>query len=281
MERTGQLAEVRSSRGIVEGLMASWDELVGSPGFKVHSTGTGAREGRSRTEAQTVLIMAYATHVHETARLLIDCLPDRLTVAHAPLIRSMFETTMTLAWVDEVDDGAEALLTEETRQRRNLARGLREIGDAENAARIRHQEDQELDTSSLAQGRHFEQLAKDVGLENAYTTYRVLSSLAHPSIQVADSYLDSEDGDQLFLRSRGRALSHGAKDGWGHLIAMCLVWSGYAANYLDPDRTRRSELRRVARELGVSAELPIRLEAIQRVERQRREARRRASGVRQ
>ncbi|WP_434177122.1 DUF5677 domain-containing protein [Brachybacterium conglomeratum] len=225
--------------------------------------------------------MAYATHVPETARLIIEYLPDRLTVAHAPLIRSIFEKTMTLAWVDEVDDGAEALMTEEARQRRNLARCLMEIGDAENAAMIRHQEDQELDTSSLAQGRYFEQLTKDIGLENAYTTYRVLSSLAHPSIQVADSYLDSEDGDQLFLRSRGRALSHGAKDGWGYLIAMCLVWSGYVANYLDPNRTRRSELRRVARELGVLAELPIRLEAIQRVERQRREARRRASGVSQ
>lgn len=274
MERRVQLAEARSSRDIVEGLIASWDELVGSPGFKAHSTGTGARDGRSRTEAQTILIMAYATHVHETARLLIDYLPDRLTVAHAPLIRSMFETTMTLAWVDEVDDSAQALMTEEARQRRNLARNLRELGDAENAAKIRHQEDQELDTSSLAQARYFEQLAKDVGLEGAYTTYRVLSGLAHPSIQVADSYLDAEDGDQLFLRSHARPLSHGTKDGWGHLIAMCLVWSGYVANYLDPHRTRRSELRRVARELGVSAELPVRLEAIQRVERQRREARR-------
>lgn len=267
-----EIVSARSSREMVEGLVANWDQVVTTDGYMVTTRGTGARAGRARTEAQTVLITAYATHVHETAKLLLPYLPDRLTVAHAPLLRSIFETTLTLVWVDEVDDGADALMSEEGRQRRNIAKNLEDLGRADWATEIPHQE-AVMESTSIPQGRHFEQLAKDIAFAEAYVTYRALSSLSHPSIQVADAYVGNRDDGSVFLRAQGKAMSHGESDGWGHVIASCLVWSGYVANYLDPARTRRSELRRIAKELGVPAELPVRAEAIERVARQRRESR--------
>lgn len=93
-------------------------------------------------------------------------------------------------------------------------------------------------------------------------------------MQVADSYVGQDGDGKIFLRARARPMSHGAEDGWGRLVAMCLVWSGYAVNYLDPGRLRRSELRRIASELEISPELPILPDAILRANRPRRESRR-------
>ena len=49
---------------------------------------------------------------------------------------------------------------------------------------------------------------------------------------------------------------------WSALVAYCLVWSGMVANYYDETRSRRNQLRRIARELGIKAELPVNAEAI-------------------
>lgn len=51
---------------------------------------------------------------------------------------------------------------------------------------------------------------------------------------------------------------------WAHLIACCLVWSGRVVDYLDPVRTRRNDLRRAARNLGIKPELPVHYQAHQR-----------------
>jgi len=58
-----------------------------------------------------------------------------------------------------------------------------------------------------------------------------------------------------------------------YLLAVSLVWAGTARNHLDNSRARRSELRAVAKDLGIKAELRLSDEAVLREQRLARERR--------
>lgn len=236
-------------------LLAGWDQFVST--VKLTGRGTGARKGRDRTQAQTAVVLALVTHVHETARLLRQWMPDGLTVLQAPLVRGLYETTLTAIWCDEVDDAHTAMMNAEGRFRVNLAETLRS-GESTRAAadRVAYQDWEKLATTSNAEAQRFIDLASRVALDNAYGYYRMLSHLSHPSITLAEEYIDS-DGDSVIFKAHPDPL--GSSRGWSYLIAYCLIWSGMVANYYDEGRTRRNAIRAVARRLEVAAELPVHL----------------------
>lgn len=249
-------------------LLSGWDTFVSD--VLISPEGTGARAGRHRTEAQMCIVMGLVTHVHETARVLRPFMPEGLTIVHMPLVRSIYESTLTAVWCDEVADGAEAIMKEDGRQRRALQQALAGIDSLQSSAPIPYQEWADVETPSADQARRFEKMAGEVDLDGAYAYYRVLSSLSHVSIMTIDEYVEDVD------RAGAKSIEFIARpepvggSSWSYLVAYCLIWAGTVANYYDKTRMRRNELRRIARELGIRSELGIHVEAVQRGARRRR-----------
>lgn len=245
---------------LIDELLSGWLAFVGHDGPELS-------DWRGRTAPQIATIMTLTAHVHQTAIILRPVLPDGLTIAHMPLVRSIFESTITLVWCDEVPDAANALINEGSRQRRNLRDSLAKTHSmAEMAAQI-NVVDGVLPTSSEQQARWIESRCKDIALDGAYALYRMLSGMGHASIDTVDSYLDSQSlipGQPISVKSNPGSLP--SSHAWSHVIACCLLWSGMVANYLDRTRSRRSALRRIAKALQVQAELPVKYNAVQRTQ---------------
>lgn len=137
---------------LIDDLLTGWVRFVSADGVSLS-------DWNSRTEAQVATIMTLTAHVHTTATILRPVLPSGLTIAHMPLVRSIFESTITVVRCDEVADGANALINEGARQRRNLRDSLAKTHSmAEMAAHISTGVGS-LPTSSDHQARQIESLA--------------------------------------------------------------------------------------------------------------------------
>ena len=244
----------------IDELLEGWDTFCES--VRVTPVANGARRGRDRTMAQFAVVISLVTHVHAVAKVLRPAMPDGITVAHMPLVRSIYEATLTAAWCDEVPDSAEAIMKEEGRQRRNLDVAMRSAASFASAKPIPHVDWAEVETPSAVQGRNFEKLADDVALDGAYVLFKILSSFSHATVRVVDEYLIEGGGDlDMSFKEKPDPLG---SEGWTLLVAACLVWAGMVANFYDPARTRRNALRAIAKRLEVSDELPIKMTAINR-----------------
>lgn len=254
-----------------EALALVLDQLIEGWVHMVDDDGPSLSDWRGRTDEQVATIMALTAHVHSTAIILRPVLPDGLTIAHMPLVRSIFEATMTVVWCDEVADGAAAMINEGSRQRLNLRDSLAGTKSMTELASKIGVGVGSLPTSSAQQSRHVEARCADVALDGAYALYRMMSSMSHASIETIDAYLDNASfrpGQRLDVKSNPGVL--GSSFSWAHMVAPCLVWSGRVTDYLDRGRTRRNDLRRIARVLDVAPELPVRYAAHQRGLRDRR-----------
>jgi len=242
---------------LIDRLLDGWVQFVGDDG-------AGLSDWNGRTEAQVATIMTLTAHVHSTAMILRSALPAALTIAHMPLVRSIFESTITVAWCDEVADGANALINEGSRQRRNLRDSLARTHSMTEMSTKISVGVGSPSTSSDQQARRIEDRCADIALDGAYAFYRMLSGMSHASIDIIDAYLDGDSfrpGEPMSVKSNPGTLS--SSFSWTRMIACCLVWSGMVTNYLDQARTRRNDLRRIARTLGVAPEIAVKFRANQ------------------
>lgn len=240
---------------VIDQLLDGWVQFVSDDGPSLS-------DWRGRTEQQVATIMTLTAHVHSTAMILRPSLPSALTIAHMPLVRAMFEATITVAWCDEVAGGANALINEGSRQRRNLRDSLAMTHSMTEMANKISIGVGALPTSSAEQARRIESRCADVALDGAYALYRMLSGMSHASIDTIDAYLDADSfqpGQPMSVKSNPGTLN--TSFSWAHLVACCLVWTGMVNNYLDPARTRRNSLRRIAQALDVKPELPVKFSA--------------------
>ncbi|PZU04551.1 MAG: hypothetical protein DI630_00045 [Gordonia sp. (in: high G+C Gram-positive bacteria)] len=207
---------------------------------------------RGRTEQQIAAVMTMTAHAHATALVLRPVLPDGLTIAHMPLVRAVFEATITAVWCDEVADGANALINEGSRQRRNLRKELGKTRSMAEMAEKINTGAGSLPTTSEQQAKRIEARCSEVSLDGAYAVYRMLSGLGHASIDTMDAYLDegSFTPGHISIKSNSGPLD--SSFAWAHLVASCLVWSGRVVDFLDPARSRRSALQRAARALDIN-----------------------------
>lgn len=242
------------------------DELISGWTTFVSDSGPQLTEWRGRSEAQIVTIMTLTAHVHATATILQPVIPNGLTIAHMPLVRSIFESALTVVWCDEVADGANGMINEGSRQRRNLRDSLAKTHSmTEMASKVSGVDVGTLPTSSADQARRMDQRCDDVALDGAYALYRMLSGLGHASTETIDAYLDGDSlipGQPMSVKSNPGQLS--SSYAWAHLVACCLLWSAMVTNYLDRSRSRRNDLRRIAGALGVAPELAVKYQAHQR-----------------
>jgi len=112
-----------------------------------------------------------------------------------------------------------------------------------------------LDTTATARGFH--NICDDLvpGGADAYTIYRVLSQYSHASIRVVDGYLQATStGPGVVLRTNPAEPDAAT---WTNVLASCLVWAGRSNDYIDGDKTRRSELRAATNALGINSELQL------------------------
>ena len=252
----GDPGQDRPLEALLDELLDGWVQFVSDDGPEL-------AQWKNRTEQQVATIMTLTAHVHRTAMILRPVLPNGLTIAHMPLVRSLYEATLTVCWTDEVADGANGLLNEGLRQRRALrqslanTRSMREIADQISGTDLT-----ELPTASTQQARQMQQRCDDIALDGGYAIYRMLSGLSHPSVDTIDAYVDGDSfqlGQRMSIKSNPGVLE--SSYAWSHLVACCLVWSGMVTNYLDKSRSRRNRLRRIARELDVQPQLAVRYDA--------------------
>jgi len=216
------------------------------------------RRNRSATEGQFAVIFGLSSHVHNVAAELLPACRRGLTVVELPLIRVAYESAISAQWVAQVDDGVNALYNEEIRQRRNLQRTLLKSVSTvfrEGAESLTHTQNAPLESESSA--RAFEQRCLDLspGGSDAYSLYRILSMASHATLDLCDEYLQEDAQGVLHLVPEGQRRRDAAA--WTSILCSSLVWAGRAVDYFDDHHRRRSELRRVARDLGISSELQL------------------------
>lgn len=248
---------------IARRLLASWRSLSGGS-----LTGSKKRPFNSH---QMALVHGLCAHAHYIGEVALDLLDDGLTLAAFPLVRSCFEAAVRAQWVAQTQDGYLALQNEAIRQRTafvrtleraasdifrnaapNLAPTLASVGEAD------------------ASARSFSDICDDLnpGGADAYTFYRRMSTMTHPSVEVALHYLrpvDAAPGVTLSMEP-----DEPEAGTWTYLVAASLVWAGRAVDFMDKHNKRRSELRSVAAELGIAPELQLSVKAVLREQGTRR-----------
>jgi hypothetical protein len=130
--------------------------------------------------------------------------------------------------------------------------------------RLEHlpESDSELENvSSLPQAKNFEQLCGDLEPDGPtlYLLYRILSKTSHAGPYTIDQYMTAAEPDPDDEGQPGDIdalhrlpLNPGIDPPLASFLAAAsLVLAGRAVDFIDPARTRRSELRRAARTVGI------------------------------
>ncbi|MEV6361349.1 DUF5677 domain-containing protein [Nocardia asteroides] len=246
-------------------LIASFDEHLGaSLRIKTDSEDAYVKAG---------IVLSLAIHAHKLGALTLDLLErDTPAALVVPTLRACFETALTVHWVAQSKDAALAVYNKDLKQRRALQKTLSDARSStmqDIASRVAHTDLPTLSTSSDNQAKFFEQLVADfaAGGPDAYAYYRLLCAYTHPSASLSDQYLEESDQDSGEGTGAPFELRPDPRGPFpptvcAHLVGCCLVWAGSAARYVQRDNTvRRSELRRVARELGTIADIQLADEA--------------------
>lgn len=238
---------------LVDELYEGWNRFLFADGGELSKP----RDAEHPMTAAVVL--ALTSHVTETARAVTTLFKsgaDDLVVI--PLVRTAYETALTAHWLAQVPDATAAFINEDARSRKSLLLDLPKARGAVfrgSVAAIQRHVVPPLNTKSASQARSFAQMCEDLNQAgvDAYIYYRVACGLTHPSVLVADQYLERRTAQDIVVRGS----SHPQGDVWLFLTASSVVWAQAAANFCDTARTRRNTLRRYSRELGIPPFLEV------------------------
>lgn len=240
------------ARPLIKAMLDDWQERQAAK-----STFKMGRPNRRTNEGQFAIVYAYCAHVHATARAYLAALDAAPALVATPLARVCYEMALTAHWIAQTDDGYRALNNEEIRVRVQLVKTFRESASEifqQGAGEVSHADlSERLESASDASARNFSQLCEDLtpGGKDAYALYRAMSMESHPTVFIADQWIDPPDDDRGRPHLRTQPKDGSAVEAWSHMVAASLVWAGRALDYFDRDKERRSFLRRMAREVGV------------------------------
>jgi len=254
-------------------LLALWKSRLDS---EIRFQERGARPNFTKFLA----VHGLCAHTYRVGEQALAMYETGMVMETFPLLRLSYESALTAHWIAQNVDGSEAVLNNDVLSRRAAAGTLSKAHSEilRSGAQDFPGADKELiQTSSQAQVRNFEQLCQDLepGGADAYAYYRLMSWYSHPTARIIDSYLQpTEDMQDLAsLRLEPEKLDVNT---WVHFLAFALVWAARSLDFLDADRTHRSELRKAARDLGIPEVLKLSEKARQRTAKAE-QARRRAS----
>jgi hypothetical protein len=223
-------------------------------------------------------VFATARYAVDAGKAALDLYAEGRQLVAMVLIRGAFESAITSLWLVQSREAVRGFVGEEYRQRRALSQSMALTASQvfrEGATKVAHIDEEKVETIAAGQARSFEQLCLTLrGGRDAYTHFRILSSMAHPSATLSDFYLEPADhsptGCQMYMTPKD--VGH---DSWAFLCVASMMWAQRAIDHLDVEHSHRSRLREVARELSVPETLeltPQALAAVNQAEQQRRRA---------
>ncbi|WP_406218312.1 DUF5677 domain-containing protein [Streptomyces canus] len=213
----------------------------------------GPIETKQRKYRSVLIGHGWCAEVHrlaESAFLLVD-----RGYAHEALIllRTMFETTISLHWLSQKGDaGARGVLAEGDRTNRAA------LTDLEKAFKlpqdfidtIKNVAVEKTDESEIF--RKFQAQCDEIDPKRElYSVYRHLCGYAHPSTVGAFAFIEPTT-EPPSLRTEPR-VSNSVVEA---TAAMCLVWAGRDFDEMVSGKPRKQFLRSVAREVGLPPMLP-------------------------
>ena len=166
------------------------------------------------------------------------------------LVRVMLEHTIVLHWVVERgDDGIDAMHANQSKQMVRTfdrARGTAmEVPEAI-AGEITASFDG-VDVTKAAS--NFSRICGEVGCDDLYWVYGILSQSVHPSLSTSNAYIDPASGALRLTPRLGYPASV-------QMIAYCLIWAQRDLDRLVPDPARAQGLEKLARAIGAVPVLP-------------------------
>ncbi|MEW1865483.1 DUF5677 domain-containing protein [Streptomyces sp. NPDC088194] len=197
----------------------------------------------------------WCTEVHRLAEAALHLLDLGYGHEAQILLRTMFESTISLHWLSQKGDvGAMAVFTEGDRAARAAAQDMeksfalpQELLDT-----IKNQTINRTAESDIF--RKFQAQCDEIDPKRElYSVYRHLCSYAHPSSTGAFPFIDW-DAKPVHLRDTPREPPGGSPV--PVTAAMCLVWAGRAFDEIVVGKPRKQFLRGIARDLGLPAMLP-------------------------
>ncbi|WP_406469205.1 DUF5677 domain-containing protein [Streptomyces hirsutus] len=211
-------------------------------------------ETKQRKYRSVLIGHGWCTEVHRLAEAALH-LVDR-GFAHEALIllRTMFETTVSLHWLSQKDDaGALGVFAEGGRVNRAAVKDMQvafsvpqDLIDQINSEPVERTDESEI-------FRRFQAQCDEIDPQKQlYTVYRYLCGYAHPSSISAFAFIEPST-EPPSLRSE-------PKEGSSSVVevttAMCLIWAGRAFDEMVNGKPRKQILRSTARELGLKPILP-------------------------
>ncbi|MFI6644684.1 DUF5677 domain-containing protein [Streptomyces sp. NPDC050504] len=213
----------------------------------------GAIKAKQPKYRSVLIGHGWCAEVHrlaESALLLVD-----RGYAHEALIllRTMFETTISLHWLSQKGDaGALGVLAEGDRANRaaltDLEKAFRLPQDLTDA--IKKVAVEKTDESEIFRKFQAQCDAIDPKRE-LYSVYRHLCGYAHPSTSGAFAFIEPTT-EPPSLRSEPRVGTSVVEA----TVAMCLVWAGHAFDEMVSGKPRKQFLRSVAKKVGLHPMLP-------------------------
>ena len=242
------------------------------------------KRGERPNPGRFALVFGLAAHTHEVAVSALLLWRQGHQLAAMPLIRAAWESAISAQWVAQAADGAQALLAESARQHVAAAvtyikAGVREIAEA-GARMIAEDYAEEQLTSSRPQGRNFQRLCEDFnGGPVLYAYYRYMSAYIHPRATVVDQYLSpSATGDGIAALRTEPRFDDEQREFSSPALPFFAPWSmilaARAVDFIDKSHHRRSQLRKLSKDLGVDSELHLTAEAERRIRAEIRNRRR-------
>lgn len=225
-----------------------------------------SRRGRRFTGADGARITAViglARHVHDTSQAIMLLLDHGHASAAVPLVRLVFECSLTAAWlVQSTDDhGIRAFLHSYSRSRSSLQKDAMEATTGvfrDGAAEIADTDPTPF-RGSYDDAHRFGEICLDLspGGKDAYIYYRVFSGLSHASPRVADLYFAPAGQGSGIPALRPTPDQPIPTDTLAFFTAASMLWSARAYSYLITDTSYRNFLRRSARQLEINDELKL------------------------
>jgi hypothetical protein len=213
----------------------------------------GPIETKQRKYRSVLIGHGWCAEVHRLAEAALRLLD--LGYGHEALIllRTMFETTISLHWLSQTGDaGAEGVFTEGDRQTRAAATDMetafsppQELIDAIKNTPVTKTEESETFRKIMAQC-----VAIDPK-KQLYSVYRYLCSYAHPTAISAFAFIE-ESMDPPHVRATPKERESMVEV----TAAMCLLWAGRAFDEMLNGKPRKPFLRAIAKEVQLQPILP-------------------------
>lgn len=242
----------------LDDLQSEWNYLANSGQGKLVVRAKKVNGKRTRFDrTQSALLLGYCAHIMQLAISVRLLLAEGHAVQSIPLVRLIYETSLTQNWVYiSGPDAPRAIANEYGRSRKNLQTTMKESNVpylVENADSLAGLDYEALETTSQEQARFVYRMIDDFKRGNdLYSYYRMLSEYCHPSVTVADLYLSSpEPGDGNGMPIFSSTPSDFPSNQLAYFTLFSACRAVYALTTTLTDHRAKNSIRLIARECDV------------------------------